>query len=118
MRLVMPPSSPRGSVGSMCADDADVLAVEVEPDGGHLWAAVRHDGGEIGDAPQAGDPIQYDALRIEHDESDVEIVVYNRAVLLLRTDSQGASDLHRNSHAARLILCGNEVVLARSVELK
>ncbi len=62
--------------------------------------------------------IQYDELRIEHDEGEVEIVVYNRAILLLRTDSQGASDLHRNSHAARLILCGNEVVLARSVELK
>ena len=74
-------------------------------------------GGSYGD-PEAGDPIPYDELRIEHDEGDVEIVVYNRAVLLLRTDSQGASDLHRNSHAARLILCGNEVVLARSVELK
>jgi len=68
--------------------------------------------------PNAGDPLQYDGLRIEHDQGAVEIVVYNRAVLLLRTDSQGASDLHRNSHAARLILCGNEVVLARSVELK
>jgi len=36
-------------------------------------------GGTYGD-PQAGDPIQYDELRIEHDEGDVEIVVYNRAV--------------------------------------
>ena len=30
--------------------------------------------------PEAGDPIQYDELRIEHDQGDVEIVVYNRAV--------------------------------------
>ncbi len=30
--------------------------------------------------PEAGDPIQYDELRIEHDEGDVEIGVYNRAV--------------------------------------
>jgi len=29
-----------------------------------------------------GDPIQYDELRIEHDEGDVETVVYNRAILL------------------------------------
>jgi len=29
--------------------------------------------------PEAGDPIQYDVLRIEHDEGDVEIVAYNRA---------------------------------------
>jgi len=28
----------------------------------------------------AGDPIQYDELRIEHDQGDVEIIVYNRAV--------------------------------------
>ena len=32
--------------------------------------------------PEAGDPIQYDELRIEHDQGDVEIVVYNRAILL------------------------------------
>ena len=31
--------------------------------------------------------IQYDELRIEHDQGDVEIVVYNRAILLLTTDS-------------------------------
>ena len=30
--------------------------------------------------PNAGDPIQYDHLLIEHDQGDVEIVVYNRAV--------------------------------------
>ncbi len=36
-------------------------------------------GGTYGD-PEAGEPIQYDELRIEHDQGDVEIVVYNRAV--------------------------------------
>ena len=38
-------------------------------------------GGTYGD-PEAGEPIQYDALRIEHDQGVVEIVVYNRAILL------------------------------------
>jgi len=38
-------------------------------------------GGAYGD-PNGGDPIQYDELRIEHDQGDVEIVVYNRAILL------------------------------------
>ena len=30
--------------------------------------------------PNAGDPIQYDEVRIEHDQGEVEIVVYNRAI--------------------------------------
>src|SRR2546428_11138050 len=38
--------------------------------------------------PEAGDPIQYDELHIEHDEGDVEIVVYNHAILLFTTDSE------------------------------
>jgi len=32
------------------------------------------------DDPNAGDPIQYDEVRIEHDQGEVEIVVYNRAI--------------------------------------
>ena len=44
-------------------------------------------GGTYGD-PEAGDPIQYDQLRIEHDQGAVEIVVYNRALLLFMTDSE------------------------------
>ena len=36
--------------------------------------------------PSAADPIQNDRLRIEHDQGDVEIVVYNRAILLFTTD--------------------------------
>jgi len=33
-------------------------------------------------------PIQYDALRIEHDHGAVEIVVYNRAIVLVTTDGR------------------------------
>src|SRR6266404_2907070 len=36
-------------------------------------------GGSYGD-PEAGDPIQSDELRIEHDQGAVEIVVYHRAI--------------------------------------
>ena len=42
----------------MCADDADVLAVEGEPDGRHRRAAVRHDGSEIGECLLRGDEIE------------------------------------------------------------
>jgi len=48
---------------------------------------LRDLGGTYGD-PNAGDPIQYDQLRIEHDQGAVEIVVYNRALLLFVTDSE------------------------------
>jgi len=50
-------------------------------------------GGTYGD-PQAGDPIQYDELRIEHEEGVVEIVVYNRAILLFMTDSEAVKRIH------------------------
>src|SRR2546426_9346799 len=66
--------------------------------------------GTYGDS-EAGDPIQYDELRIEHDQGVVEIVVYNRAVLLFFTDSEpvrrirvALSDVHgsrRGSSRAR-----------------
>jgi len=36
-------------------------------------------GGTYGD-PKAGEPIQYDELRIERHSGDVEIVVYDRAM--------------------------------------
>ena len=45
--------------------------------------------------PEAGDPIQYDALRIDHDQGDVEIVVYNRAILLFMTDTEAEKRIHR-----------------------
>ena len=51
-------------------------------------------GGTYGD-PQAGDPIQYDEVRIEHDQGVVEIVVYNRAILLFTTDSEAVRRIHQ-----------------------
>jgi len=50
-------------------------------------------GGTYG-APESGDPIQYDELRIEHDQGDVEVVVYNRAILLFTTDSEPVRRVH------------------------
>ena len=50
-------------------------------------------GGTQGD-PEAGDPIQHDGLRIEHDQGAVEIVVYNRALLLFMTDSEAVKRVH------------------------
>ena len=51
-------------------------------------------GGTYGD-PNAGDPIQYDALRIEHEQGDVEIVIRNRAILLFTTDDEAERQVHR-----------------------
>ena len=45
--------------------------------------------------PNAGGPLQYDELRIEHDEGDVEIVVYNRAILLFTTDAEAVRRIHQ-----------------------
>ena len=50
--------------------------------------------GTYGD-PEAGDPIQYDELRIEHDQGEVEIVVYNRAILLFKADSEAVRRIHQ-----------------------
>src|SRR6266403_1901775 len=47
-------------------------------------------GGTYGD-PEAGDPIQYDEL--EQDESEVEIVVCNRAIRPFVTDSEASRAL-------------------------
>ena len=41
------------------------------------------------------DPIQYDVLRIEHDQGAVEIVVYNRAILLFTTDAEAVRRIHQ-----------------------
>ncbi len=41
------------------------------------------------------EPSQYDELRIEHDEGAVEIVVYNRAILLFVTDSEVVRRIHQ-----------------------
>ena len=45
--------------------------------------------------PEAGDAIQYDELRFEHDQGDVEIVVYNRAILLFTTDAEAVRRIHQ-----------------------
>ena len=45
--------------------------------------------------PEAGDPIQYDDLRIEHDQGVVEIVVYNRAILLFMTETEAVKRIHQ-----------------------
>ena len=50
--------------------------------------------GTYGD-PEGGDPIRYDELRIEHDQGEVEIVVYNRAILLFTTDSEAVRRIHQ-----------------------
>ena len=47
-------------------------------------------GGTYG-VPEAGDPIQYDELRIEHDQGAVEIVVHNRAILLFARRQRGSA---------------------------
>jgi hypothetical protein len=51
-------------------------------------------GGTYGD-PQAGDPIQYDQLRIEHDQGMSDIVVYNRAIRLFTTDREAVRWIHQ-----------------------
>jgi len=64
----------------------DVLALL---DHHHLDLAATYGG------PNAGDPIQHDELRIEHDQGVVEIVVYHRAILLFTTDSEAVRRFHR-----------------------
>jgi len=51
-------------------------------------------GGADGD-PEAGDPIQYDELRVAHDQGEVEIVVYNRAIVLFTSDSEAMKRIHQ-----------------------
>ena len=41
------------------------------------------------------EPSQYDEPRIEHDQGEGEIVVYNRAILLFMTDSEPLRRIHR-----------------------
>jgi len=46
-------------------------------------------------ATPRGRPDRYDELRIEHDQGDVEIVVYKRAILLFTTDSGAVRRIHQ-----------------------
>lgn len=50
--------------------------------------------GAYGD-PAAGDPIQYDHLRVEHERGAVEITICNRAILLFTTDSDAVRRIHQ-----------------------
>ena len=71
-------------------DRPDWLTIEAADLPDDVFALLDHHlldlGGTYGE-PEAGEPIQYDELRIEHDQGDVEIVVYNRAILLFMIDS-------------------------------
>jgi hypothetical protein len=51
--------------------------------------------------PEMGGPIQYDELRIKHDQGEVEIVVYNRAILLFMTESEAVRRIHQAVRPAR-----------------
>ena len=50
--------------------------------------------GEYGD-PLVGDPIQCDELLIEHANGTTEIVLYNRAIMLFRSNDEIYKQIHR-----------------------
>ena len=58
--------------------------------------SLRSPLGIYGD-PRRATRCQYDELRIEHDEGDVEIVVYYRAIPLFRTESEAVRRIHEGS---------------------
>ena len=51
-------------------------------------------------------PIQYDELRFEHDQGEVEIAVHNRAILLFGNDSEAVRRIHP-------VCCGLDDIAAR-----
>ena len=51
-------------------------------------------GGTYGD-PGAGDPIEYDFVRIEHRGEPVEITFYNRGIILFETEDERVRRVHR-----------------------
>ena len=74
------------------------MVIAIAPVSADVLALLDHHlldvAGTYGD-PNAGDPIQYDGLRIEHGQRDVEIVVYNRAVLLFTTDREAVRRIYQ-----------------------
>ena len=50
-------------------------------------------GGTYG-VPEVGDRAQYDELRIEHDQGEVEIVVYNRAIPAVHDRQRAVRRIH------------------------
>ena len=78
-------------------DRPDWLTIEAADLPDDVLALLDHHHRDLGgtfDDPEAGDPIQYAELRIEHDQGDVEIVVYNRAILLFMTDTEAVKRIH------------------------
>ncbi len=51
-------------------------------------------GGECGD-PEWGEPIEVDRVEIDADGQTTIITIYNRAILLMATDSEDVKRLHR-----------------------
>lgn len=51
-------------------------------------------GGVYGDK-MAGDPVEYDHLRLVLTDNTVEITVYNRGITLLTTDDERVRSIHR-----------------------
>ena len=58
-----------------------------------LLDPILDSAGIYGD-PNAGDPMQYDELRIEHDQGEVEIVVYNRAIPAVHDRQRAVRRIH------------------------
>jgi hypothetical protein len=51
-------------------------------------------GGVYGD-PDAGDPVEYDHLKLVSSEGEVEIEFFNRGITLLFTDDERVRRIHR-----------------------
>ena len=89
----------RGFVGRLAeVERLPAITIESADLLGDMLALLDHHlldlAGIYGD-PEAGDPIQYDELRVEDDRGDVEIVVYNRAVVLFWADSEVVRRIHQ-----------------------
>jgi hypothetical protein len=69
-------------------------ATDLPEDGITLVDAHLLDLGSTYGAPESGDPIEYDALRIEHDEGRWRSS-FDRATLLFRTDSEAVRWIHQ-----------------------
>src|SRR5438552_8589255 len=82
-------------------------AADLPEDVGALVDAHLLDLGGTYGVPEAGDPIQSDELRIEHDQGEVEIVVYNDAILPFTSDSEAVRRIHR-------VCCRLDDIAARS----
>jgi hypothetical protein len=58
--------------------------------------------------PEAGDPIQYDLLRVVLQSSVVEITVYNRALALFQSDDEKLRRIHRTLGVLENSISGND----------